>query len=81
MQQFRLLRADVTANSEQDKKLLEAFGLFGPPSLVFFSHDGSEMSDVGVQGEIGADALARHLEAVLGKDASLNSGEIAAIVR
>ena len=81
LQQFRLLRADVTANSEQDKKLLEAFGLFGPPSLVFFSHDGSEMSDVRVQGEIGADALARHLEAVLGKDASLNSGEIAAIVR
>ncbi len=80
LQKFRLLRADVTANNAQDKKLLEAFGLFGPPSLVFFSHDGSEMSDVRVQGEIGAAALARHLAAVLNKDLAEKSGEIAAIL-
>ncbi|MXW49681.1 MAG: protein-disulfide reductase DsbD, partial [Gammaproteobacteria bacterium] len=34
--EFHLLRADVTANDAQDKELLNAFGLFGPPSLVFF---------------------------------------------
>jgi thiol:disulfide interchange protein DsbD len=78
LKQFRLLRADVTANDAEDKKLLEAFGLFGPPSLVFFSHDGSEMSDVRVQGEIGAAALSRHLRAVLDMGASRKSGEIAA---
>jgi thiol:disulfide interchange protein DsbD len=76
--QFRLLRADVTENNAQDKELLEAFGLFGPPSLVFFGEDGSEISEVRVQGEIGADALATHLGAVLSWFGGDNVGEIAA---
>jgi thiol:disulfide interchange protein DsbD len=76
--QFRLLRADVTENNAQDRELLEAFGLFGPPSLVFFGEDGSEISEVRVQGEIGADALATHLGAVLSWFGGDNVGEIAA---
>jgi thiol:disulfide interchange protein DsbD len=76
--QFRLLRADVTENNAQDKALLEAFGLFGPPSLVFFAEDGRELSEVRIQGEIGADALANHLGAVLGQFGSTNVGEIVA---
>ena len=32
----RLLRADVTANTAQDKALLKRFNLFGPPGMVFF---------------------------------------------
>ena len=65
LNQFQLLRADVTANDAQDRELLDAFGLFGPPSLVFFDLNGQEISALRVQGEIAADALARHLEAVL----------------
>ncbi len=76
--QFRLLRADVTKNDAEDQALLNAFGLFGPPSLVFFGEDGSEMSEVRVQGEIGAEALATHLSAVLGRFDGVNVGEIAA---
>ncbi len=63
--EFHLLRADVTANDAKDKELLNAFGLFGPPSLVFFDRDGRELKRLRVQGEIGAKALADHLEAVL----------------
>ena len=63
--EFHLLRADVTANSAQDKELLNAFGLFGPPSLVFFDRQGRELKALRVQGEIGAQALAEHLERVL----------------
>ena len=63
--EFHLLRADVTANDAQDKELLNAFGLFGPPSLVFFDRDGRELKTLRVQGEIGAKALAEHLEVVL----------------
>ena len=36
LQPVRLLQADVTANSAQDKALLKRFGLFGPPGMVFF---------------------------------------------
>ncbi|MCZ0943836.1 MAG: protein-disulfide reductase DsbD, partial [Gammaproteobacteria bacterium] len=52
--EFHLLRADVTANDAQDKELLNAFGLFGPPSLVFFDRNGRELKTLRVQGEIGA---------------------------
>ncbi len=37
-----LLQADVTANDEADQALLKRFGLFGPPSILFFGTDGQE---------------------------------------
>ncbi len=74
---FHLLRADVTENNDRDKALLNAFGLFGPPSLVFFTDDGREIADVRVQGEIGADALAAHLGAVLGEFGGDKFGDLA----
>ena len=40
---FRLLRADVTKNSAQDAELLEHFGLFGPPGIVFFDQGRQEV--------------------------------------
>ncbi len=69
--EFRMLRADVTDNNPDHQALLERFGLFGPPSLLFFSADGRELTEVRIQGEIDADALAAHLEAIL----SLNKNE------
>ena len=65
LSQFTLLRADVTLNDDQDQALLKRFGLFGPPSLVFFADNGSEMADFRIQGEVDSDILSRHLSAVL----------------
>ena len=65
LSQFKLLRADVTLNDEQDKSLLQAYGLFGPPSLVFFGEDGDELSEFRIQGEVGPEALEAHLAQVL----------------
>lgn len=82
LNQFTLLRADVTDNDAIDRELLNHYGLFGPPSLVFFEGEGGELTDVRIQGEVNAKTLAAHLGAVL---ASLNAGstrnvgEIAAI--
>jgi thiol:disulfide interchange protein DsbD len=78
LQQFHLLRADVTRNDAEDKALLQAFGLFGPPSLVFFGDGGHELSDVRIQGEIGAEALAAHLQAVLDRERAAAASEVAA---
>lgn len=75
---FTLLRADVTENDATDQELLNSYGLFGPPSLVFFAGDGSEIEEVRIQGEVDAEALERHLEAVLGLVEQSNFGEIAA---
>lgn len=75
---FTLLRADVTLNDETDQALLNSYGLFGPPSLIFFDKNGLEIEEVRIQGEVDADALQRHLEAVLGFVNADNFGEIAA---
>ncbi len=63
--QFRLLRADVTANDEIDRELLSHYGLFGPPSLVFLNSEGNEFKGYRIQGEITADAMATHLQTFL----------------
>jgi thiol:disulfide interchange protein DsbD len=45
-----LLQADVTANDELDKALLKRFGIFGPPSILFFDLRGSERTQHRVVG-------------------------------
>ena len=63
--QFTLLRADVTANDDQDQSLLKRYGLFGPPSLVFFGEDGGEFEEFRIQGEVDAERLSAQLALVL----------------
>ncbi len=81
LSRFHLLRADVTANQGRHKALLDELGVFGPPSMVFFSEDGRKLAEVTVQGEIGPEALAAHLGMVLARSRSSNFAEMAANVR
>jgi len=41
-----LLQADVTDNSDDDKALLNKFGLFGPPGIIFLDPSGKEKGRV-----------------------------------
>jgi thiol:disulfide interchange protein DsbD len=50
LSQMVLLRADVTANTPEDKALLRRFRLFGPPGIVFFDASGREIDGVRVIG-------------------------------
>lgn len=50
LSRMRLLKVDVTANSEEDKALLKQFQLFGPPAYVFFNAGGGEIPDLRVVG-------------------------------
>ena len=36
MNEFVLIRADVTANGKQEKALSQKYGVFGPPAIIFF---------------------------------------------
>jgi thiol:disulfide interchange protein DsbD len=45
-----LLRADVTANSEDDRALLQRFHLFGPPGIILFDAQGHELESARVVG-------------------------------
>ncbi|MEW6515169.1 MAG: protein-disulfide reductase DsbD [Pseudomonadota bacterium] len=49
MKEFVLLKADVTANNDDDKALLKRFGLFGPPGIIFFQK-GQEIRNLRVVG-------------------------------
>jgi thiol:disulfide interchange protein DsbD len=45
-----LLRADVTANSDDDRALLKRFHLFGPPGIILFDGQGHELGAARVVG-------------------------------
>src|SRR5689334_5187731 len=45
-----LLRADVTDNDADDQKLLQHFGIFGPPTIAFYGPDGRERPNYRVVG-------------------------------
>jgi thiol:disulfide interchange protein DsbD len=45
-----LLKADVTANTDDDRALLKRFQLFGPPGTIFFDAAGHELRELRVIG-------------------------------
>lgn len=61
-----LLQADVTLNDEQDQELLKRFGVFGPPTIVFFGTDGIPKDGYEVVGFMKAEAFAAHVQTALG---------------
>ncbi len=63
MSQALLLKADVTANSADDKALLKRFGLFGPPGIIFFDAQGRELTGVRVIGFQDATRFSASLQA------------------
>jgi thiol:disulfide interchange protein DsbD len=56
-----LLQADVTANDDEDQALLKRFGVFGPPTIVFFGDDGMQRNGYEVVGYMKAKDFASHL--------------------
>lgn len=58
-----LLRADVTANTPDDKALLRRFRLFGPPGIIFFDASGREIGGLRVIGYQPAGTFIRSLDA------------------
>jgi len=57
-----LLQADVTANDAEDQALLSRFGVFGPPTIIFFGADGAQIQGYEVVGYMKADDFVAHIE-------------------
>jgi thiol:disulfide interchange protein DsbD len=60
-----LLQADVTANDDLDKALLQHFGIFGPPTIAFYSVTGVEQRDLRVVGFQDAEKFSRQAKIAL----------------
>jgi thiol:disulfide interchange protein DsbD len=63
------LQADVTANDAADQQLLKRFGVFGPPTIIFFGTDGQQRHGYEVVGYMKAADFTVHLEQALGAPA------------
>lgn len=61
LESYLVLQADVTADDEQDRALLQGrFGLPGPPAIIFYGADGVERSNYRVVGFMDAETFAAH---------------------
>ncbi len=60
---YALLRADVTANGDDDQALLKRFRIIGPPTTAFFAADGQERTDFRLVGFVAAVPFRAHLSA------------------
>jgi thiol:disulfide interchange protein DsbD len=58
---FTLLRADVTANDDDDKALLKYFHSFGPPTIAFFDTHGVQQEPYKLVGFVPAEEFAAHV--------------------
>lgn len=59
-----LLKADVTANTDEDKALLKRFSLFGPPGIIFVDKSGTEIKPARVIGYLPPDKFLDNLNRV-----------------
>jgi thiol:disulfide interchange protein DsbD len=57
LQQFNLLKIDMTASDVKKQELLAALEIYGPPSILFFNSDGVEIKSKRVVGEISEKAM------------------------
>lgn len=62
LKNYTLLKIDVTKNSEEDKKMLKKFGLFGPPGIVFYDKNGKEVKGSMLIGYKKPDEFLKHLK-------------------
>ncbi len=68
-----LLQADVTANDEEDQALLQRFGVFGPPTIIFFGSDGLQRNGYEVVGYMKAKDFANHVRMATGNAGTLSA--------
>ncbi len=69
------LQADVTANDEVDQALLKHFGIFAPPSIMFFGLDGAERRQYRVVGYMKAREFAPLVKQALAPGQVAESGK------
>jgi thiol:disulfide interchange protein DsbD len=59
------LRADVTANDTADQALLRHFGVIGPPAILFFGTDHSELKAHRIVGYMPPERFTDHIRSIL----------------
>ncbi len=61
---FVLIKADVTDNTKKEKELSKKYGVFGPPAILFFDENGEWMKSKTVVGYMEPKAFLAHLNKI-----------------
>ena len=61
---YVLIRADVTDNTPKEKALSKAYGVFGPPAIIFFDKDLQPIKSKTIIGYIEPDEFLKHLNSL-----------------
>jgi thiol:disulfide interchange protein DsbD len=64
---FTKLRIDVTKNSLSDKEMIEHFGLFGPPAIIFWNSNKEELKDMRLVGYKNPSEFLAHIDLIKAK--------------
>lgn len=62
LEKYKVIKVDITKNTEEEKEIIKAFGLFGPPALIFYNKDGIENKEERQIGFINVNDMLEKLE-------------------
>ncbi|MEM1244623.1 MAG: protein-disulfide reductase DsbD [Pseudomonadota bacterium] len=68
LSKFYLIRANITANSPQNKALSQQFNVIAPPTIVFFSVNSSELNQYRIVGDVSRRIFIKKIEQILAKN-------------
>ena len=57
-----LLRLDLSHQTKNKKAIQKRFSIIGPPTLIFFSHDGNEIKDFRLVGKLESNSFIEHVK-------------------
>lgn len=58
---WKTIQVDVTDNNQQHQALAKEFGVFGPPTILFFDANGKENKQFRLVGNVSSEELLNHL--------------------
>lgn len=64
VKRFTAIQLDLTDDSDEHRDILQKYGLFGPPSVLFFNADGEELAKMRLQGEIRVNSFLTHIKSI-----------------
>ncbi len=62
MKNYKFITVDLTANSEDDQKILAHFKVFGTPNILFFDKNGEYLNNKTITGFIAPDKMVNHIK-------------------
>ncbi|MDD5406868.1 MAG: protein-disulfide reductase DsbD [Sulfurovaceae bacterium] len=64
---FLFIQVDLTDNTADDTAMLEHFGVFGTPNILFFNAKGEYLKDYTITGFVSPEQLVKHIETLPGR--------------